>query len=209
MTKDASRIVFICRLYLMIYVFIPALAQTSTVNGRAEYEGISVATNPNGIPTLIYDCAKLPAGCSNVNQRNNVQVIPPGEPVQYGKLQARDNLELSFDTDQKSKDHPTQKSKKGVTQQNPALSPPFPILEVGLEYILGQIGANATVNGKASQHEESSPRALNLDTAATHNKNNRFSSLVKRQEAPLQCGSGQPCADGSCCNSVCFSFPEY
>ena len=102
-----------------------------------------------------------------------------------------------------SEENPIQQPTKAVVQQNLAVSPPFPILEVGLEYILGQIGANATANGNASL-KESSKQIRKSDTRATHIGDHRFASLAKRVEGPIQCGPGQPCADGSCCNSVCF-----
>lgn len=76
------------------------------------------------------------------------------------------------------------------------MSPPFPILEVGLEYISGQIGGNATANGNAS-HEEISKQALNLDKRATQNNDHRFTPLAKQIEGPIQCGPAQQCADGS------------
>ncbi|MCJ1283616.1 hypothetical protein MMC26_002947 [Xylographa opegraphella] len=71
-------------------------AQTSTVNGQAVYSGTPVATNPNGIPTLIYNCAKLPAICQNVNRRNPLTALGPG---QYGTLLGNDHIELNYDTD--------------------------------------------------------------------------------------------------------------
>lgn len=91
--------------------------------------------------------------------------------------------------------------KKAVVQQNLAVSPPFPILDVGLEYILGQIGANATANGNASL-EESSLHPRNFDTGESYLSSHTRIPLEKRVEGPIQCGGSQPCADGSCCNSV-------
>ena len=43
---------------------------TSTVGGIAEYMGTAVATAPLGMPTLAWNCAKMPAICENVNSRN-------------------------------------------------------------------------------------------------------------------------------------------
>ena len=71
---------------------------------KGRVSGNSSCYESNGIPTLIYNCAKLPANCSNVHQRNKLQVIPPGEPGQYGKLQGVNHIELNFDTDQTRKD---------------------------------------------------------------------------------------------------------
>lgn len=104
MTGDALTSIAIIRLYLLIYFLTPALAQTSTVNGRAEYQGTAVATNPHGIPTLVYNCAKLPAICSNVNQRNPLEVQSPGRPGQYGKLRSVSYIEMNYDTDTQRKD---------------------------------------------------------------------------------------------------------
>jgi hypothetical protein len=103
-------------------------------------------------------------------------------------------------------------SKKAVVQQNPVVSPPFPILDIGLEYILGQIGANATTNGNNSV-KLSSRHARHFDTRATHIYHGKRASLARRVEGPVQCGPAEPCADGSCCNSVrpfsgCLSWPN-
>ena len=70
--------------------------QTSTVNGTAEFSGTPVATNPNGVPTLIYNCAKLPAICQNVNRTNPLQSRAGGR---LGELQGNPFIELNFDTD--------------------------------------------------------------------------------------------------------------
>ncbi|KAI0021197.1 hypothetical protein F4780DRAFT_305284 [Xylariomycetidae sp. FL0641] len=80
-----------------------AAAQTSTVNGRAEYMGTPVATNPLGIPTLGYNCAKMPSICENVNGNSNIpgrgnyalQRAPDGT---LGQLQNVAFLELNVDT---------------------------------------------------------------------------------------------------------------
>src|SRR5258707_2893235 len=44
-------------------------------------------TSISGIPTLIYNCAKLPAICTNVNSRNPLQNLGSG---QWGKLLGND-----------------------------------------------------------------------------------------------------------------------
>ncbi|KAI9798404.1 MAG: hypothetical protein M1833_004798 [Piccolia ochrophora] len=66
---------------------------TSTVNGRAEYMGTPVETNPVGIPTLIYNCAKMPSICKNVGKRypmaGGLLSLPNGKRY----------LELNWDTD--------------------------------------------------------------------------------------------------------------
>ena len=89
--------------------------------------------------------------------------------------------------------HPVQKI---VAQQNPARFPPFPILEVALGHILGQIGGNATAaeNVTIVQGLSSTPRSP-PDVS-------KFVALNERG-TPAQCGPSSPCIDGSCCNSVC------
>lgn len=44
-------------------------AQVSVVNGASVYQGTTVSQNIHGIPTLIYNCAKVPALCENVHQQ--------------------------------------------------------------------------------------------------------------------------------------------
>jgi len=79
-----------------------------------------------------------------------------------------------------------QNVQKAVFQQNLALAPPFPILRVGWEHIMGQIGANAT-------------KAENQSVAEM---NAQHATLIQEIDTPAQCGPGLPCSDGSCCNSV-------
>jgi hypothetical protein len=80
---------------------------------------------------------------------------------------------------------------KAVAHQNLAVAPPFPILEVGWQHIMGQIGANAT------KAENESIAETNLQ----HAHASKATSLQVR-DTPAQCGPGVPCSDGSCCNSV-------
>jgi hypothetical protein len=87
----------------------------------------------------------------------------------------------------------TQSVHKAVLHQNLDVAPPFPILEVGLEHIMGQMGANAT---KAENDSivgivlrETSPKVTSLQV----------------RDVAVQCGPGVPCVDGSCCNSVSIS----
>jgi hypothetical protein len=73
---------------------------TSTVNGVAEYAGTTVQTNPNGIPTLVYNCAKVPSLCSNVNRRNPVAGGGDSAPGTLSNLPIGvDYVELNVDTD--------------------------------------------------------------------------------------------------------------
>lgn len=78
-----------------------AHGQTSTVNGVAEYSGTPVKTNPLGIPTLSYNCAKLPSICNNVHA-----VYPLNAGTISGTkttLQNRQFVELNIDRDRERK----------------------------------------------------------------------------------------------------------
>lgn len=44
----------------------------SPIGGSLHYEGTPVVTLAAGIPTLIYNCAKMPAICYNVDQREHL-----------------------------------------------------------------------------------------------------------------------------------------
>lgn len=84
------------RSFVLITLVSFTFAQTSIVNGRPEFAGTPFATNPNGQPTLVYDCAKLPAICQNVNRRNPLEILGGGR---LGKLLGNDYIELNYDTD--------------------------------------------------------------------------------------------------------------
>lgn len=71
---------------------------------------------------------------------------------------------------------------KVVAQQNPAVIPPFPILQVGLAHMLVQTAENAT-------EAETTSIAVSENVA------------VNEEDALTQCGPNSPCVDGSCCNS--------
>jgi hypothetical protein len=85
--------------------------------------------------------------------------------------------------------HPYQKA---IAQQNPAVIPPFPILQVGLDHILGQMGENAT-------EAENATIAQGLSGTRDVSR----SIALNKRDTPAQCGPNSPCIDGSCCNSVC------
>jgi hypothetical protein len=89
----------------------------------------------------------------------------------------------------------TKSMQKAIVQQNLDIAPPFPILEIGLEHMLGQIGVNATTA------ENNSMAGIVLLRA----KSSKPSSLQIR-DTTAQCGPGMPCSDGSCCNSVSESL---
>ncbi|CZT05239.1 uncharacterized protein RCO7_05388 [Rhynchosporium graminicola] len=85
---------------------------------------------------------------------------------------------------------PSDSTHRHVTQQDHDNHPPFPILEIGLQHILAQIGANATEAGNESM------------SGTTHHHINPSQKLpTQLVEAVDQCGPGAPCVDGSCCNS--------
>ena len=78
-------------------------------------------------------------------------------------------------------------------QQNLAVAPPLPILQIGSIYMEGQIGTALLMGNDSS----------NSTTASANS-----TSLSKRQvgtegpNGPIQCDANTPCADKSCCNSV-------
>jgi chitinase len=83
-----------------------------------------------------------------------------------------------------------------VSQQNLAVAPPFPILQVALEHILSQWGENATEaeNATIAAALSATPRLTRRSDLST------FVSLRER-DAAAQCSPTSPCADESCCNS--------
>lgn len=83
-----------------------------------------------------------------------------------------------------------------VAQQNKFIDAPLPIIEIGLQHILSQIGANAT---KA----ENQSVAANAERYANVSK----AMPLNKRDAPAQCGPDQPCVDASCCNSVSCVSP--
>jgi hypothetical protein len=83
-----------------------------------------------------------------------------------------------------------------LSQQNLAVAPPFPILQVALDHVLGQWGENATEAENATIAE-----GLSATAGSTRRSDlSKFVSLRER-DAPAQCSPTSPCADGSCCNS--------
>lgn len=84
-------------------------------------------------------------------------------------------------------------------QQEPALAPALPIIEISEQYILGQINRNATLKHNASLADGQAPQrrwARPISPGLT-----RYTSLHKRVEGPVQCSPEMACADGSCCNT--------
>ncbi|KAF1997002.1 glycoside hydrolase family 18 protein [Amniculicola lignicola CBS 123094] len=68
----AASIAYHLVLALFSFFLSLATAQISIVNGQPQFSNTPVATAPASQPTLIYNCAKLPAICNNVQQRNQL-----------------------------------------------------------------------------------------------------------------------------------------
>ncbi|KAG9228463.1 glycoside hydrolase superfamily [Amylocarpus encephaloides] len=75
-----------------------------------------------------------------------------------------------------------------IVQQNVAANPPLPILEIGYEHIISQIGENITL--------------VESQSTTNDRRHSGISKVVSLSVALAQCGPGTPCVDGSCCNSV-------
>lgn len=90
---------------------------------------------------------------------------------------------------------PTTTTSSRAIAHNPySTGGPFPVLEIGYQHIISQIGSNATAAGNTSL-----PDNIRQQFATT--------KIPPIQELDaVQCSPNQPCADGSCCNSV--SEPE-
>ncbi|KAF1942659.1 hypothetical protein EJ02DRAFT_511607 [Clathrospora elynae] len=82
------------------------------------------------------------------------------------------------------------------TQQNPVDA--IDIIELSKQYILGQIGSHNTTNGTLINNT-ASPSHRHSRHAKKHMSPHNI-ALQKRVDGPVQCGPGQPCLDGSCCN---------
>lgn len=93
----ASTIISRVALYLSL-VSLGLTDSTSTIQGTAEYSGTPVQTNPNGIPTLVYNCAKLPSICKNVNTRNPIAGGGDSAPGTLTNPAGGDHIELNIDT---------------------------------------------------------------------------------------------------------------
>ena len=86
-------------------------AQVSVVNGASVYQGTTVSQNIHGIPTLIYNCAKVPALCENVHQQyplndyiHTFAGVPPPQVTGHGTMQGRSHILLHYDRDSKRAD---------------------------------------------------------------------------------------------------------
>ena len=83
-----------------------------------------------------------------------------------------------------------------LSQQDLAVAPPFPILQVALNHILGQSGENATEAENATI-----AKALNATTGSTRRSDLSTLVSLRERDAPAQCSPTSPCVDESCCNS--------
>ncbi|KAL2068414.1 hypothetical protein VTL71DRAFT_16512 [Oculimacula yallundae] len=89
-----------------------------------------------------------------------------------------------------SSEHSSPNTHNHVVQQDFDHHPPFPVLEIGLQHILAQIGANATEAGNESM------------SGNTHHHIEPVQKIpVQVQDVVDQCGPDVPCIDDSCCNS--------
>ena len=59
---------------------------------------ITATSNPAGIPTLIYNCAKMPAICNNVDQYLHRQVPPAGLDPLYKTIPGNGYLDFHYDS---------------------------------------------------------------------------------------------------------------
>lgn len=81
----------------------PALYAT-TVDPQGKYEDATATQNALGIPTLIYNCAKLPAICNNVNQRKDISELNTDPNSQdFMKLKGKDHIEMHYDPNHQRK----------------------------------------------------------------------------------------------------------
>ena len=67
---------------------------TSSAVQAQQFMGTPVQANPMGIPTLTYNCAKMPSICQNVNSQNPLQPTQGG----FGPVQGQNNyVTLHYD----------------------------------------------------------------------------------------------------------------
>jgi len=148
--------------------------------------------------------AQMMANLTYTEKNDNTTMYDDWEDIKIKATRRQDNRILRRYLESQKRQtvaNGLQTKNHAVVQQNLAKAPPIPILKIGLEYILGQIGANATKRSNESMSEPPKnakvavPRALVPQTSI-------HVPLNKRVDGPIQCGTGKPCADGSCCNSV-------
>ncbi|KAH3998458.1 hypothetical protein HBI56_205010 [Parastagonospora nodorum] len=92
---------------------------------------------------------------------------------------------------------------KVETQRQP-IEDSIDILAIGTEYIRGSVySSNSTQNATDAKNATDSKGTSSAKRITHRGAHQHFSH--KRQaapvEGPIQCGPGQPCLDGSCCNS--------
>ncbi|KAI5919336.1 glycoside hydrolase superfamily [Camillea tinctor] len=88
---------------------------------------------------------------------------------------------------------------------------PVHIIDMGTEYILGNVAANLEKLGAsdssledANQHNSSSQTTQGLqDRGSGKHPNEGFSLItpLHKRDGPVQCGPDSPCVDDSCCNT--------
>jgi hypothetical protein len=88
---------------LLLSLSISPVAQVSVVNGVSVYQGTTVSQNQHGIPTLIYNCAKVPALCENVHQQyplaTTVQAAAAGAVTGHHTILGASYLQFNYDND--------------------------------------------------------------------------------------------------------------
>jgi hypothetical protein len=81
-------------------------AQISVVNGASVYQGTTVSQNKHGIPTLVYNCGKVPALCENVHQQyplaTTVYAAPAGAVTGHHTILGASYLQFHYDRDSNS-----------------------------------------------------------------------------------------------------------
>lgn len=90
----------LCLFLLSITLPNVAVAQISVVNGQSVFANTPVRTAPHGAPTMVWNCAKMPAICQNVNQRNQLTPRPAGGHAGL----AGGQIMLHYDSDESRKD---------------------------------------------------------------------------------------------------------
>jgi hypothetical protein len=86
-----------CLALSQLFILSPAQTSTSSIG---TYSATPIRENPHGIPTLVYNCAKMPAICTNVHWRNSLQAEPAAGGQNLGQLAGgAAHIELHYDTD--------------------------------------------------------------------------------------------------------------
>jgi chitinase len=85
------------------------------------------------------------------------------------------------------------------TQQNPVGA--IDIIGLSEQYILAQIESNQTTSNGTLTNNITVLRRWQSPHTKSHAVHHNL-HLQRRVDGPIQCGVGQPCLDGSCCNKL-------